>query len=77
MTATREIDTIFASDDLPLELRRLSTSHQAEETKIGSMLSGVIAARHQDEVICPYMLRLNLVVPAHQGALTRGAWQVR
>jgi hypothetical protein len=40
------------------------------------MLSGMIAARQPDEVICPLMLRRNLIIPAHQGPITQGAWRV-
>ena len=77
MTATKEIDTLLASQGLPMELLRLPTSsHQGEEPRVASMLSGMIAARQPDEVICPLMLRRNLIIPAHQGPVTQGAWRV-
>jgi hypothetical protein len=40
------------------------------------MLSGMIAARQPDEVICPLMLRRNLIIPAHQGSIMQDAWRV-
>jgi hypothetical protein len=40
------------------------------------MLSGMIAEQQHDEVICPLMLRRNLVVPAHYGAMSQSAWRV-
>ncbi len=77
MPATRDMDTILSSQDLPAELVRLASSHhQGEEAQVASMVSGMVAARHRDEVICPLMLRRNLIVPAHDGAMTRGCWRV-
>ncbi len=77
MTVTEEVETLLSSQELPAELLRLATStHQAEEPHVASMLSGMIAARHRDEVICPMMLRRNLVVPAHQGLISQSAWRV-
>lgn len=77
MTATKEIDTLLASQGLPTELLRLPTSsHQGEEPRVASMLSGMIAARQPDEVICPLMLRRNLIIPAHQGSIMQDAWRV-
>lgn len=77
MTATKEFDTLLASQGLPMELLRLPTSsHRGEEPRVASLLSGMIAARQPDEVICPLMLQRNLVIPAHQGAITQGAWRV-
>jgi hypothetical protein len=77
MPATRDIDTILASQDLPMELMRLASSHHpSDEPQVARMVSGMVAARHQDEVICPLMLRRNLVVPAHQGGITRSGWRV-
>ena len=49
--------------------------HASGEPLVASMLSGLVAARQQDELICPLMLRRNLLVPAHHGSVTRGAWQ--
>jgi hypothetical protein len=77
MPATKEIDTILASQGLPMELLRLASSHHAgDEPRVASMVSGIMAARHQDEVICPLMLQRNLVVPAHEGAMPRDGWRV-
>ncbi len=77
MAAIQEIDTILSNQDLPMELLRLTSSiHPSEEPRVASMLSGMIAAPQQDEVICPLMLRRNLVIPAHQGAVTRSAWRI-
>jgi len=77
MTATQEIDTILSGQDLPMEFLRLpSSSHPGAEPRVASMLSGMIAARHQDEVICPLMLRRDLLIPAHQGPIARSAWRV-
>lgn len=78
MTAARSIDTLLPSQDLPVELLRLTSSvHPSEEPRVASMLSGLVAARQQDdEVICPLMLQRNLVIPAHQGSITRSAWRI-
>ncbi len=77
MTATLETDSILPSQDRPMELLRLTSSiHPSEELRVASMLSGLVAARQQDEVICPLMLRRNLVIPAHQGSITRSAWRI-
>jgi len=77
MTAIQDLDTLLSSQDLPMELLRLTSSmHPSEEPRVASMLSGMIAARQQDEVICPLMLRRNLVIPAHQGTMTRSSWRI-
>ena len=77
MTATQDFETILTSRNLPAEfLRVVSSSHQGEQPKVASMVSGMVAARQQDEVICPLMLRRNLVVPAHQGFMNQSAWRV-
>jgi len=77
MPATKDIDTILSSQDLPMELVRLASSHHAsEEPRVASMVSCMVAARYQDEVICPLMLQRNLIVPAHQGSMSRGRWRV-
>jgi hypothetical protein len=65
MTLAREIESGLSSQDLPLELRRLSSAHQSEEPKIDSVLSGVITPRQDDDVICPYLLRRNLIVHSY------------
>ncbi len=60
-----------------MELLRLTSSiHASDEPRVASMLSGLVAARQQDEVICPLMLRRNLLIPAHQGSVTRSAWRI-
>lgn len=77
MPATMDVDTILSSQDLPMELVRLASSHHpSDEPQVASMVSGMMAARHHDEVICPLMLRRNLLVPAHQGGMTRDGWHV-
>jgi hypothetical protein len=77
MTATQDFETILTSRDLPAEfLRVASSSHQGDEPKVACMLSGMVATRQQDEVICPLMLRRNLLVPAHQGIVAQSAWHV-
>jgi hypothetical protein len=75
MASTRVVETVLCSQDLPLEFRRPSSAHQGEETKVATRLSGVIAARQQDGVICPYLLRRNLVIPAHLGPSPLGIFQ--
>ena len=67
MASTRPVETVLCSQDLPLELRHASSAREGEARKVASRLSGVVAARQPDEVICPYLLRRNLVVPAHLG----------
>jgi hypothetical protein len=77
MTATKDIDSILPSQDLPEEfLHRPSSAHPSEEPRVTSMLSGMIAVRHHDDVICPLMLRRHLVVPAHYGYMAQSAWRV-
>lgn len=77
MTTTNDIETFISDQDLPVELLRLSTStHQSDEPYVAGMLSGMIVARQPDEVICPLMLRRNLVIPAHQGWMTQSSWHV-
>jgi hypothetical protein len=77
MHTSTDIETFLPDRDLPLELLRLvSSTHQGEEPYVASMLSGMIATRQQDEVICPLMLRRNLVIPAHQGTVAQSAWRV-
>jgi hypothetical protein len=77
MASTRDVDTVLCSNDLPLEFRHQSSADEVEERKVVSRLSGVIAAPQFDEVICPYMLRRNLVVPAHLGPAALGIFQAR
>ncbi len=77
MPATLDHDTITSSQDLPMELLRTASSHdRGEDQQVASMVSGLVASRQQDGVICPLMLRRNLLVPAHQGVMSRSAWRV-
>ena len=77
MRATKEFDTILSSQDLPLEFLRVASSHHpGEEVRVACMVSGVMAARNEDEVICPLMVQRDLVVPAHHGVMTRGGRRV-
>ena len=67
MIAIQDFETILTSRDLPAEFHRVaSSSHQGDEPNIACMLSGVAATGLPDEVICPLMLRRNLVVPAYR-----------
>ena len=77
MASTKDVETVLCSQDLPLELRHQSSAHEGEERKVLSRLSGVIAARQPDEVICPYMLRRNLVIPAQLGPAASGLYHAR
>jgi hypothetical protein len=77
MASTRLVETVLCSQDLPLEFRHRSSAHEGEERKVASRLSGVVAARQPDEVICPYLLRRNLLVPAHLGPAALGPCHVR
>jgi hypothetical protein len=77
VTPTKNIDTTLASQNLPLELLRLLNSHRLEEPAAVSMLSGMVAARQPDDVICPLLIRRNLVVPAHHGSVARDGWRVQ
>jgi hypothetical protein len=54
MAATKAVETVLSSLNLPLELRHRSSARESEERKVVSRLSGVITARQPDEVICPY-----------------------
>jgi hypothetical protein len=77
MTTSSDFEAFLPDRDLPVELLRLASStHQGEEPYVAGMISGMIATRQQDEVICPLMLRRNLVIPAHQGAMAQSAWRV-
>jgi hypothetical protein len=77
MAAIEDIDIILPSQDPPEELMRLASSlRQGEEAKVASMLSGMIAARLQDDLICPLMRRRHLVMPAHTGLVAQSAWRV-
>jgi hypothetical protein len=72
MTATHDTDTLLSSRELPLELQRLvSHAHQADETKVVSMLSGMVAARPSDDVICSLMVRRHLLVPADRSSIAQ------
>ena len=63
MIATEDIETLPQIEDLPPELRRSSGGRPRDE-RIARILSGLTAARQAEDVICPMLLRRNLVVPA-------------
>jgi hypothetical protein len=65
MTPTKEADDILASRALPLELQRAWTVHRSEHSRADLMLTGVVGEKDGDEVISPYLLRQNLVLPAY------------
>ena len=77
MASTKVVDTVMCSQALPLEFRQQSSARQGEENRIATRLSGVTAARHQDEVICPYLLRRNLLIPAHLEPIAQGFYPSR
>ena len=64
MTATRDIDVTVSSHSTPLEFRRPCGRERSGEARIAAVLSGLITVRPVDEVICPSLLRRNLVVPS-------------
>ena len=64
MASTRDFEGVFCGQDLPLELIHQSSAHHGEETRVASRVSGLVAARHQDDVICPYLVRRNLLIPS-------------
>ena len=64
MTATRDIDVTVSSHNPPLEFRRPSGRVRLGEARIAAVLSGLITVRPVDEVICPALLRRNLIVPS-------------
>jgi hypothetical protein len=65
MTATNELDAVFCQEELPDEFSRLtSSSTSRDRASTASMLSGIIAVCHQDEVTCPLLLKRHLLVPA-------------
>ena len=77
MSAIQDVETIVPMQDLPAELvRPVSSHHEGDEPKVASMLSGMVVTRDADDVICPLMLRRNLLVPAHRGAMAQSAWLV-
>ena len=77
MIPTKVMDCDPASHDLPLELRRAWTLHRSEDVHQGQMLTGVVSDKEQDEVISPYLLRQNLVVPAYPFRTTRASAAIR
>jgi hypothetical protein len=68
MTATKDIDVVVSTQALPSEFQRRSSARRSEEPKIAAMLSGIINHLRSDEVICPTLLRRNLIVPASGAA---------
>jgi len=77
MSSTRPVETVLCRQDLPLEFRHRSSAHEGDERKVASRLSGIVPARQLDEVICPYLLRRILLVPAHLGPMEMGSYQAR
>jgi hypothetical protein len=73
MTPAKELDDVLLSRDLPLELRRAWTVHRSEDSRPNLMLTGVVDYKERDEVISPYLLRQNLVVPAYPFRATGSA----
>ena len=73
MTPTKELDDVRLTHDLPLELRRAWTVHRSEDLSFDLMLTGVVGQKERDEVISPYLLRQNLVVPAFPFRATSSA----
>ena len=65
MFPAKELDDARFAHDLPLELRRAWTVHRTDASNPDLMLTGVVGQEEQDEVISPYLLRQNLVVPAY------------
>lgn len=76
MIPTTPTDYDISSHDLPLELRRAWTVHRSEDLHPGPMLTGIVAAKEQDEVISPYLLRQNLVIAAFPFRTTCGSVHV-
>ena len=74
MTPTKEFDDVLQSHDLPPELRRAWTVHRSEDHCPNLMLTGVVGYKDRDEVISPYLLRQNLVVPAYPFRATSSAF---
>src|SRR5215211_9490406 len=77
MSSTRPVETVLCSQDLPLEFRHRSSAHEGDERKVASRVSGIVPARQLDEVICPYLLRRNLLIPAHLGPMGLGSYHAR
>ncbi len=73
MTVTNELEAVFCQEELPDEFCRLaSSSPQRDKPSVAFMLSGVIPASQQDEVTCPLLLRLRLLVPAWPNHVAAG-----
>jgi hypothetical protein len=67
MAAIHESDMLGLCRDFPLELRRPGSSASLTGgANISSRLSGVIAMRLSDDVICPLMVDRHLVMPSRQ-----------
>ncbi len=73
MTPTKELEDVLLSNELPLELRRGWTVHRSEDPHSNMMLTGVVGYKERDEVISPYLVRQNLVVPAYPFRTTSSA----
>jgi len=73
MTATNELDAVFCQEELPDEFSRLASSPSpTDKPSVASMLSGIVPANEQDDVICPLMLRRHLIIPAWQNSFAAG-----
>ncbi|HYH71553.1 MAG TPA: hypothetical protein VEX16_09630 [Methyloceanibacter sp.] len=65
MIPTEANDVDWASQDLPIELRRAWTVHRSEDVHHGPMLSGVVADKDEGGVVSPYLLRQQLILQAY------------
>ena len=71
MRSTCDSETIMACGDLPVDLARRPSLHRAEDVPVSVVVSGVVARRDDDEVICASLVRRNLLIPGHRG----GGWE--
>lgn len=70
MTATNELDAVLAQEMVPDEFCRLTSSAPyRDKPLVASMLSGIVAVRQQDGVMCPLMLRRHLLVPLFRSGM--------
>lgn len=73
MSATKDTETVLCSRNLALDQRRPAGPHGAGDARIAILLSGLIATRQQDGVICPNLVNRQLVVPAYEPAAAQAA----
>jgi hypothetical protein len=67
MAAIHEPYMLRSCRDFPLELQRpVSSAYLTGRADISPRLSGVIAMRSGDDVICPLMVDRHLVMPPRQ-----------